>query len=58
MIFVCEACRYLFDQDIFPTRCPDCGAHHGPYPVIRAANIDEIRQYREDQKKNQEKEKP
>ena len=41
----CESCRYVFRYPIIPSGCPDCGQR-----LVRAANIQEIKMYLNDQK--------
>lgn len=40
MLYVCTACRYMFEKDDAVTQCPDCGKY-----AVQAALPDEIREY-------------
>ena len=38
--YTCDACRYTFESDKLPDRCPDCGKIQ-----VRPANETEIYEY-------------
>ena len=38
--YTCDACRYTFESDKLPDRCPDCGKLQ-----VRRANESEIYEY-------------
>lgn len=38
--YTCDACRYTFESDKFPNRCPDCGKLQ-----VRRASESEIYEY-------------
>lgn len=40
MIYVCDACHFLFKQVGEPEQCPDCGKYS-----IRTANEEEIAEF-------------
>lgn len=40
MIYTCDACRFIFESEKKPERCPDCGKFE-----VRAADDKEISEF-------------
>ena len=40
LMYVCEACRFMFESETKAERCPDCGS-----PRIRAASLQETHEF-------------
>ena len=41
--YICEACRYCFESENLPNRCPDCGAvEYNDKKAVRSASNNEI----------------
>ena len=43
--YYCDVCRYCFEAEKLPERCPDCGAElHHDKPAIRPATDAEVKE--------------
>lgn len=44
MVFACDYCHYLFNRDVQPKQCPDCGKY-----AVRPANETEVTEFEREQ---------